>query len=146
MSLIIRKATKKDATSCLKISDLPELMVADDFKADESYFEDAAEMGVFLVAEEKNEQTNNKEILGLVLGFKLTTKDVLLDLLVVKEDTRGRGIGTKLMQAFREELRLIGYKDYILFAPDESKKTHDFYKKLGLKGGKKKTVIFYEEL
>ncbi len=139
--MIIRKATPKDSKEALVLVQEPSLTIdAEEYPDDELYFIESCESGVFFVAEE------NDKVIGFILGFKLTRSTYVLELIVVNNNIRGKGVGSKLLNKFREEISKLGATSYFLFSPDESKQTHQFYLKNGLKGGKKKMTMFFENI
>jgi GNAT superfamily N-acetyltransferase len=94
--MLIRRGTREDSEECMRLYELD----------NEKYWEisdfrisaDHADV-IFLVAEE------NSRIVGYVLGFVNPTKReqaMLVETRVHKEE-RGRGIGTKLVDAFCRE-------------------------------------------
>jgi len=132
----IRRAEDKDIKQCVELSQIKEFEMPGAVFPDEEYFNESLSK-VFLVAEE------GEKIVGFILGFNLTIKDVYLDLLVVKNKFRSKGVGKKLIEKFREELKLKEVKEYFLIAPKFNNKTISFYENLGLKKGKE-YVLFCE--
>ena len=108
--MIIRKGKAKDAKDCVRLSRLDK----------ESYwetidFEKSAKDKdvVFLVAEEE------KKIIGYILGFIVPTKrtEALIHETRVEKGKRAKGIGTKLVNAFCDEIFKKGVK--IIYAEIE---------------------------
>lgn len=130
----IRKAELKDVKQCEEISQISEFKVPTGEMPDAKSFEQSLNQ-IFLVAEEEN------QIIGLILGYKLTKEFVYLDLLTVNNDFRGKKIGEQLLMAFRNELRNLNLKDYFLIAPSFNEKTLNFYRKNGLIEGKQYTLF-----
>lgn len=93
---IIRKSSKKDVPGCIRLSKLDNQSYwkSTDFK--KSIINKDV---TFLVAEE------NKKIVGYILGFIVPTKrtESLIHETKVDKNERGKGIGTKLVNAFCEE-------------------------------------------
>jgi len=101
--MLIKKATKEDSEACMKLCKL------DNEKYWEiSDFRSSAEHAdvIFLIAEEDN------KIVGYILGFVTPTKreEALLIETRVHKEERGRGIGTKLVDAFCKEALARGAK------------------------------------
>tara|TARA_Y100000310_G_C20464024_1_gene706721 strand:+ start:388 stop:801 length:414 start_codon:yes stop_codon:yes gene_type:complete len=136
--MIIRKAELKDCDECEKISNIEEFRLPNGRLPNSKSFEQSLNQ-IFLVAEEEN------KILGLILGNKLPPDCVYLDLIVIHENFRGKGIGKKLLDAFRKELKEKGFDHYFLVSPSFNKDTLNFYKKNGLIEGKQYTM-FCEDL
>jgi len=55
----------------------------------------------------------------------------------VDSEARGKGIGKKLIEKFKKELKNKKITEYFLFAPVFNKKTGKFYETLGSTKGKK---------
>ena len=130
----IRKAELRDVKQCEEISQIPEFKMPTGEMPDAKSFEQSLNQ-IFLVAEEEN------QIIGLILGYKLTKEFVYLDLLTVNKDFRGKKIGEQLLMTFRNELRNLNLKDYFLIAPSFNEKTLNFYRKNGLIEGKQYTLF-----
>jgi len=130
----IRKAGLKDVEQCAEISKIPEFEMPNGNMPDANSFEQSLNQ-IFLVAEENN------QIIGLILGYKLTKEFVYLDLLTVNKDFQGKKIGEQLLLAFRNELRNLNMKEYFLIAPSFNEKTLNFYRKNGLLEGKQYTLF-----
>ena len=128
--MLIRKAHLKDISQCVALSKIKEFKIPTNQFPNKPYLKDSLEQGLFFVAEESG------KISGFILGFKLTQKEVYLDLLTVKKEESGKGIGKALFNRFRQELKKQKAKNYWLVAPSFNKKTLSFYRKLGLKEGK----------
>lgn len=75
------------------LSQIPEFKLPDGSFPDARSYELSLHQ-IFFVAEEDD------KILGLILGYKLTTEFVYFDLLAVSPDARGKKIGSQLMSAF----------------------------------------------
>jgi ribosomal protein S18 acetylase RimI-like enzyme len=95
--MIIRKANEGDVKDCTGLSEMNEehYWEPEDFKRS---IEDKDT--IFLVAEE------DEDVVGYTLGFILPTKrtEALIHATCVSKQERGRGIGTKLVDAFCEEV------------------------------------------
>ena len=92
--MIIRKAELKDIKQCEKISHIKEFKMPYGDFPDTKSFEQSLNQ-IFLVAEENN------QIIGLILGYKLTKKSVYLDLITVHNDFRDKKIGKQLLLEFK---------------------------------------------
>jgi ribosomal protein S18 acetylase RimI-like enzyme len=136
--MIIRKAELKDVKQCEEISNIKEFKMPNGDVPEAKYFEQSLN-NIFFVAEEE------KKILGLILGTKLTKEFVYLDTLTVRKEARGKKIGEKLLNVFRDELKKQKVKQYFLIAPSFNEKTLNFYRKNGLLEGKQYT-LFCEDL
>ena len=132
--MIIRKAELKDVKQCEEISNIPEFRMPNGDMPDAKSFEQSLNQ-IFFVAEENN------QIVGLILGYKLTKEFVYLDLLTVHNDFRGKKIGEQLLIEFRNELKNQNMKQYFLIAPSFNEKTLNFYRKNGLIEGKQYTLF-----
>jgi len=102
--MFIRKAIREDSEECMRLFEL------DNEKYWEiSDFRRSAEHAdvIFLVAEE------DRRIVGYILGFVLPTrrKEAMLIETRVHRKERGRGIGTKLVDAFCREAFARGAKE-----------------------------------
>ena len=76
----------------------------------------------------------NDTILGTVSGFcchGLAGSFLAIEDLIVREDLRGGGIGTKLMEAIHEFGKNAGCDYAILVSSGFRKKAHHFYEKIG---------------
>lgn len=133
--MIIRKAKLKDINSCIKLSQIKEFKIKGKTLPDKKYFKECLDSAIFLVCEENN------KILGFIIAFKLTKSNAYLDLLTISESSRGKGIGTKLILALKQELKKQGIKDYFLVAPYFNKKTLNFYRKNNLIEEKKTCCV-----
>lgn len=95
--MTIRKANERDVKDCTNLSEMDEeyYWKPEDFRRS---IEDKDV--VFLVAEE------DEDVVGYTLGFVLPTKrtEALVHATWVSKQNRGRGIGTKLVDAFCEEV------------------------------------------
>ena len=131
----IRKAEPRDLPSCVDLSQIKEFKIEGKPLPDKIYLGEALESGIFLVAEEDN------KILGFILAFKLTKSNAYLDLLTVSTETRGKGIGKKLILTLKDELNEQGIKDYFLIASTSNEKTLNFYRKNNLTECKNYTVF-----
>lgn len=137
--IIIRNAEEKDINQCAEMSNIEEFRLPDGAAPDEECLKGSLNQ-IFLVAEE------NGIILGYIIGYKRTPEEAYLDLLTTNKQHRGKGVGTKLIQEFRKELKTQGVKSYFLFAPTNNIKTIEFYKKNGLITNKKRYAAFCETI
>jgi len=102
--MLIRKGTREDSDECMRLFEL------DNEKYWEiSDFRSSAEHAdvIFLVAEE------DSRIVGYILGFVMPTrrKEAMLVETRVHKKERGRGIGTKLVDAYCREAFAMGAKE-----------------------------------
>jgi ribosomal protein S18 acetylase RimI-like enzyme len=102
--MLIRKATKEDSEECMRLYELDngKYWEISDFRSSA----DQADV-IFLVAEEDG------RIIGYAIGFVMPTRRreaMFVETRVHKED-RGRGIGTKLVDAFCREAFERGVKE-----------------------------------
>lgn len=84
----------------------------------------------FLVAEENN------EVIGAMFGEPLKSEGLMFWEFAVKESDRGRGIGSALLDMFEKNMISEGRTWMILYAPEKSPKTIQFYEKRGYSKGK----------
>lgn len=127
----IRLAAIDDCARCAELSRIEELRPAQSDFISEGYFRlfvDDDEM--FLVAEDFG------TVVGYALGEPIKGNMALLGLLAVDKSVRGKGIGKKLIQAFRERCDEKGLKFIILYAPQSNENTLEFYRRCGFTEGK----------
>jgi len=136
--MIIRKAELKDVKQCGDISNIREFRMPNGDVPDAKLFEQSLDQ-IFFVAEE------DKQIVGLILGYKLTKEFAYLEVLVVHKDFRGKKIGEQLLLAFRNELKNQNVEQYFLIVPSFSEKALNFYRKNGLIEGKQ-YILFCEDM
>ena len=132
----IRHATLKDCKKCAELSKIVELKPIIGGYISERYFKlfvDKYKM--FFVAEENN------KIVGYILGEPMKGNIAHLGLLSVDNKHRGRGIGEKLIEAFRKKSSEHGLSYIWLNAPRSNKKTLEFYRKCGFKEGKEQIAF-----
>jgi ribosomal protein S18 acetylase RimI-like enzyme len=127
----IRKAKLADAKSCIALTKTPEFIFPGDNKFVEKYLADFIKKGIFYVAEDKS------EIVGFVSAQITIGKELWVDMIVVRNEWRGKGTGTKLIQFILKLAKRKSMKMVFLDAPAFNKKTLRFYKKIGLKKEKK---------
>ena len=75
-----------------------------------------------------------EEILGTVSGFccrGLATTLLTIEDIIVREDLRGGGIGSRLMEAVHAYGRELGCEYAILVSSGFRKRAHKFYEKMG---------------
>lgn len=135
MSFVVRKGTRKDLPDVLRlIQELATFEKAPDAVTntlDEMEQQGFGEKPIFglHVAELEN------KIVGMAIYFiKYSTwkgKGLYLDDLIVSEKFRGRGIGSKLFDAFMVEAKRIGAKQVHWQVLDWNTPAIEFYKKLG---------------
>jgi len=135
----IRLAKIEDCKNCSELSRIEELRPAgSDFISEEYFrgFVDEDEM--FFVAEKE------REIVGYILGEPMKGNLAHLGLLTVNSNLRGRGIGKKLVEAFREKCDEKKLSYLLLYAPKFNENTLEFYRRCGFKEGKEH-IQFLEE-
>lgn len=116
---------------CIILTKTPEFIFPGDDKFIEKYLGDFIKKGIFYVAEE------NSEIVGFISAQITLGKELWIDMIVVRNEHRGKGIGTKLIKFVLPLAKRKGMKMVFLDAPAFNKKTLRFYKKIGLKKEKK---------
>lgn len=89
----------------------------------------------------------NEEIVGYATFMKqFSTWDanyyIYLDCLYLNEKTRGKGIGTKIMDKIKTYAKSINCSEIQWQTPDFNKEAIDFYKKLGADSKTKKRFIW----
>jgi ribosomal protein S18 acetylase RimI-like enzyme len=131
MKTKIRKAKLADAKKCLVLTKTPEFIFPGGDKFVEKYLADFINKGIFFVAEEES------EIIGFISAQITLGKELWIDMIVVKNIHRSKGIGTKLIKNVLELAKRKKTKMVFLDAPAFNKKTLKFYKKIGLKKEKK---------
>ena len=127
----IRLAKIKDCKKCAELSRIEELRPAGSDFISGGYFRifiDKDEL--FFVAE------YDGEVVGYILGEPMKGNMANLGLSTVNSTLRGKGIGKKLVEAFRKKCDEKGLKYILLYAPKFNKNTLEFYKKCGFKEGK----------
>jgi ribosomal protein S18 acetylase RimI-like enzyme len=120
----IRPATQTDIPAALTLADIPEFTMTDHKVADQAYFVESLN-NIFLVAEEHN------EIIGFLIAHNITPSIVYFDLLAVREDQRGKRVGTQLITALEEEFKKRGVHEYFFFVRESQERTLNFYHRLG---------------
>ena len=130
--MIVRNAKLMDIEGCVAISHIPEfsyLHKASDADS-KKYLMEFYKKGIILIAEDKN------KIVGFIIGEFMLGNFIWIDGLTVRMDYRGKGIGKKLFNKFRDVLKAKGIEHIYLMAPKFNKNTIKFYKSIGLKEGK----------
>jgi len=127
----IRKAKLADAKKCVALTKTPEFIFPGDDKFVGKYLGDFIKKGIFYVAEDES------GIVGFISAQITLGKEMWIDMIAVKHDKRGGGIGTKLIGLVLKLAKKKGMKMIFLDAPAFNKKTLRFYKKIGLKKEKK---------
>ncbi|HLM84540.1 MAG TPA: GNAT family N-acetyltransferase [Candidatus Bathyarchaeia archaeon] len=127
----ISKAKIADAKKCIALTKTPEFIFPGDDKFVEKYLADFIKKGIFYVAED------NAEIVGFISAQISLGKELWIDMIVVKNEHRSKGIGTKLIKFVLRLAKKKGMKMVFLDAPAFNKKTLKFYKKIGLRKEKK---------
>lgn len=72
-------------------------------------------------------------IVGFTLGYIHSKFTCLINFLVVEDDYQGQGIGKKLLDAVKEELRTKNIKNFWLMTHGFNTKAQQFYTKYGIK-------------
>ena len=139
--IIIRKAESQDAKTLETIAtETEETNFKDGTVHRSEYFNVAIKYGVVFVAEIEN------QIVGFILGDAFeTTLLSELTYFVVRDESRNKGIGKKLMDAYLQECRNRNIKRISLFAPTYNKRTHKFYENSGF-DREKEYVLFSKKL
>ena len=128
--VLIRTATLQDCRLCEELSRIKELTPADGTYITEEYFRCFVDpYDLFFVAEDHG------EIVGYILGEPMKGNMAHLGLLTVSEAMRGKGIGKRLVTAFREKCEALGL-DILLYAPLDNPSTLAFYRGQGFTEGK----------
>ena len=89
----------------------------------------------FLVAEES----------GKIVGFSITTPDGLLMLIAVKPEMRGKGIGSKLLEASIQFLKSRGVKKAFAHVRKSNERVIDFYLSHGFRKEKELPHYYSDE-
>ena len=120
----IRKAKLKDVNSCLELSKIPELLNPDKTPSHKWWIEAfVKEKQIFFVAEE------NYEIIGFIMGERTAGNIAIFHSLVIKENYRNKGIGTKLIKTAEEECKKRKIKAIMLYGYADNKKAISFFEK-----------------
>jgi N-acetylglutamate synthase-like GNAT family acetyltransferase len=132
VSTIIRRATLHDIDSCIELAKIPEFTTLNSIsdKAKRKYLKEFIEKEIFLVADD------NGDIVGFMGGEKMLFSFLWIDVIVVRKDLRGKGIGSKLFSSMKKEAKKEGVKHVYLIAPQWKPKTIAFYEKQGMKKGR----------
>ncbi|MFH1064585.1 MAG: GNAT family N-acetyltransferase [Candidatus Woesearchaeota archaeon] len=128
-----------DCKRCAELSEIDELKTAGGKFLPEGYFKifvDDDEL--FFVAEEEG------KLLGYILGEPMKGNMAFLGLLTADKGSRGKGIGKKLIAAFRNKCDEKGLKFILLYAPKFNENTIEFYNKCQFTQGKE-YINFLEE-
>lgn len=110
MDVIIKKARREDIDACAKLAKTRELEAGPGIYPTEKELLSGMKQGVFLVAK------NEEDVLGFTLGYELSRQFGYIDLLVIEENHRGMGLGTKLLNAITKKMRKNGITNIWLIA------------------------------
>jgi [ribosomal protein S18]-alanine N-acetyltransferase len=135
----IRLAKVGDCRRCTELSRTEELKVNDGFIPEDYFRNFVDEDKMFFVAEDKG------VVVGFVLGEPMKGKLANLGLLSVDPSHRGKGIGTRLVDAFRERCTAMGLKYRLVYARADCADTVNFYVKAGFRKGKPYQQFFDQE-
>lgn len=127
----VRKAKTVDAKRCIALTHTPEFIFPGSEKFVEKYLTDFINKGIFYVAEEKS------EIVGFISAQITLGRELWIDMIIVKNEYRNKGIGTRLINIVMQLAKRKGMKMVFLDAPAFNKKTLKFYDKIGLKKERK---------
>ena len=120
----IRKAELKDVDSCLELSKIPELLNPDKTPSHKWWIKAfVKENQIFFIAEEGN------KIVGFIMGERTTGNLAIFHSLVVKEDYKNNGIGTKLIKSAEKECKKRKLKAIMLYGYADNKKAVSFFEK-----------------
>lgn len=125
----IRPAVEADIDDIEKILNLPELAMPNGGCFSAEMLRDRLDERYFLVAEE------NDGIIGAIFGEPLKSNGMLIWEFAVKENSRGKGVGSELLAALEKNMGSGGITWAVLYAPKKSLKVMDFYDKRGYKKG-----------
>ncbi len=126
----IRNAKRRDLSQCAKLLQIPDFEFPEGGYPDEAYLQQYLGKDFFLVAEEDEEH-----IIGCIVGEKLRGYIALIWFLVVAEEKRGEGIGSKLLLEFEERCKRRGISWTTLYASTSSKIPLSFYEMAGYHRG-----------
>ena len=90
------------------------------------------DLGRMMVVEESGELVGYA-VVGFGFSLEFGGRDALLDEFYVHEPYRGRGIGTKVMEAVEELCRSQGIKAIHLEADHFNARVHEYYKRMGFR-------------
>lgn len=135
----IRPATKEDLPVCEHLFRVQELQFIGGDYANESFLEQFLDDNYFLVAEEE------RTIIGCVYGEPLKAEGVVLWMVAVSEEQRGKGIGKRLVKAFEHNCYEQG-KEWMYLLGLDTEQHEKLYTSLGFTGGKKLVEYLKEPL
>lgn len=121
--VIIRNAKAGDLPRCEEMSVIPELEGPEGYHPTATYFHSFLNKGLFLIAEEEN------QVVGYIAGEVLNSGDVYIDYFVVDPLVRSRGVGSKLLEEFIQQVKNRGSTEIFLFASADHHRTLQFYEK-----------------
>ena len=126
----IRTVELKDLNKCVELLDLPELTFPSGKAPHLKYVKAYVDSGLFFVAEE------NSEVIGCIFGETLKDHGSMLWYFVVDIKFRSKGIGQKMLSYYEAECKKQNISWVVLYAPTISKKSLEFYEKMGYDKGK----------
>ncbi|MFT4344143.1 MAG: GNAT family N-acetyltransferase [Candidatus Woesearchaeota archaeon] len=124
----IRKATLSDLDSCITLLKRKEFQFAHGGYPATNYLKGHL-TDYFLVSYEAD------EIVGCIVGEKLSRGVSMVWFLVVDDSFQGKGIGTSLLTAFEKLALADGGSSIVLYSPVSSPDSIAFYKKQGYNVG-----------
>jgi len=131
-----RKAKQGDCKQVWEMCKIPELINPSGQPPRLWWIKDfVKEKQIFFVAEE------NKEIIGFVLGERITGNCAIAHMSAVKKQYQGQGIGTELINLFEKECKKRKLKAILTYAYSKSKSV-----KILEKRGYEKGFLTYEML
>ncbi len=120
--MIIRSAKIKDLPACERLLKIPEFKLASSGGyMTVKLFKIFLDKDFFLVAEE------NKEVVGCIIGDPTKGKVAIVWFFVVKNELRGKGVGTKLLKQFEKNCHKRKMKWVVLYSPIWKKANVKFY-------------------
>lgn len=133
MEISIEEATKEDVINCVDLAQTKEL---EGSPGHFPTYEDLlagyeSKSAIFIVAKHAD------SIIGFALGYIHSRQSCYLDLLVVDKESRGQGIGTKLILEFEKIARGKNIDHVWLISHLYNSKDHQFYLKKHFKEGDK---------
>ena len=125
-----------DCRRCAELSRTEELKVNDEYIPEDYFHHFIDKDRMFFVAEDSG------VVVGFVLGEPMKGNLANLGLLSVDPSYRGKGIGTKLVDAFRDRCEEMGLKYRLVYARADCADTVNFYSKAGFRKGKEYQQFF----